>query len=128
MKLFWNKNIILLFSALFILVIVSACGDSASSTDGEESNSSGDTSSSDGDDGNDLGDTDAITFVAWGGTTQDAQEEAWGIPFTTETGITVNSDNTDYGKFKAMVESGNVIWMLLMWKLTLLIKQLKKDY
>lgn len=52
-----------------------------------------------------------MVFTSWGGTTQDAQKQAWAEPFTKETGITVLQDGpTDYGKLKAMVESGNVSW------------------
>ncbi len=52
-----------------------------------------------------------IVFVSWGGTTQDAQTKAWAEPFTKETGIKVLQDGpTDYGKLRAMVESGSVQW------------------
>ncbi len=52
-----------------------------------------------------------LVFTSWGGTTQDAQNEAWAVPFTADTGVNVLMDGpTDYGKFKAMVESGNVSW------------------
>ena len=52
-----------------------------------------------------------MAFTSWGGTTQDAQKAAWADPFTQATGITVLQDGpTDYGKLKAMVESGNVAW------------------
>ncbi|MDZ5603845.1 ABC transporter substrate-binding protein [Pseudomonas sp. RP23018S] len=54
---------------------------------------------------------ESVNFVSWGGTTQDAQKEAWAIPFTKQTEIKVVQDGpTDYGKLKAMVESGNVQW------------------
>jgi len=54
---------------------------------------------------------ESLVFTSWGGTTQDAQKKAWAEPFTKATGIKVNQDGpTDYGKFKAMVESGNVAW------------------
>ncbi len=54
---------------------------------------------------------DPIVFTSWGGTTQAAQKKAWAQPFTAATGINVQMDGpTDYGKFKAMVESGNVSW------------------
>ena len=53
----------------------------------------------------------SLTFVSWGGTTQDAQKASWVDPFTKKTGIAVLEDGpTDYGKLKAMVESGNVTW------------------
>lgn len=114
-KLFKGKNLILLFTALFLFVMISACGNS-SSQEGEEAatdDSSSNTDETDNEEAEasgDYGDTESITFVAWGGTTQEAEEEAFGEPFTEETGIEVDSDNTDYGKFKAMVESGNVVW------------------
>ena len=53
----------------------------------------------------------SIVFTSWGGTTQEAQKKHWAEPFTKETKIRVQQDGpTDYGKFKAMVESGNVTW------------------
>ncbi|MDR6953961.1 putative spermidine/putrescine transport system substrate-binding protein [Ancylobacter sp. 3268] len=53
----------------------------------------------------------SIVFTSWGGTTQDAQKKDWAVPFTKKTGIAVKQDGpTDYGKLKAMVESGNVAW------------------
>jgi putative spermidine/putrescine transport system substrate-binding protein len=52
-----------------------------------------------------------IVFTSWGGTTQQAQKKNWTDPFTAASGIKVVMDGpTDYGKFKAMVESGNVVW------------------
>lgn len=52
-----------------------------------------------------------MVFTSWGGTTQDAQTKSWAEPFSKETGIKVLQDGpTDYGKLKAMVESGNVSW------------------
>jgi len=52
-----------------------------------------------------------MVFTSWGGTTQDAQRESWAKPFTAATGINVKQDGpTDYGKLKAMVDSGNVAW------------------
>jgi putative spermidine/putrescine transport system substrate-binding protein len=55
--------------------------------------------------------TKKLTFVAWGGSTQEAEAKAFGEPFTAETGVEVVSDGpTDYGKLKAMVEAGKVEW------------------
>jgi len=52
-----------------------------------------------------------MVFTSWGGTTQDAQKAAWAEKFTAETNANVLQDGpTDYGKIKAMVESGNVSW------------------
>lgn len=54
---------------------------------------------------------ESLNFVSWGGSTQDAQKQAWAVPFTEASGIQVVQDGpTDYGKLKAMVESGNVQW------------------
>jgi putative spermidine/putrescine transport system substrate-binding protein len=52
-----------------------------------------------------------MVFTSWGGTTQDAQTEAWAEPFAAENGITVVQDGpTDYGKLRAMVEAEAVTW------------------
>lgn len=52
-----------------------------------------------------------IVFASWGGTTQSAQQKDWAAPFTQASGIQVLMDGpTDYGKLKAMVDSGNVQW------------------
>ncbi len=52
-----------------------------------------------------------MVFTSWGGTTQDAQNETWGTPFTEATGVNVLLDGpTDYGKLQAMVEAGQVVW------------------
>src|SRR3984885_3357283 len=54
---------------------------------------------------------DPIVFTSWGGTTQSSQQKNWAQPFTQATGINVLMDGpTDYGKLKAMVDSGNVQW------------------
>ena len=54
---------------------------------------------------------DSITFTSWGGTTQDAQKASWADKFETEFKVKVLQDGpTDYGKFKAMVDSGQVNW------------------
>src|SRR5262245_15249514 len=53
----------------------------------------------------------SLTFVSWGGTTQDGQKASWADPFTKETGIDVLQDGpTDYGKLKAMIDAGNTVW------------------
>jgi putative spermidine/putrescine transport system substrate-binding protein len=52
-----------------------------------------------------------MVFTSWGGTTQDAQKKAFVEPFEKTTGLVVKLDGpTDYGKLKAMVDSGNVEW------------------
>lgn len=53
----------------------------------------------------------SIVFTSWGGTTQDAQNKHWAVPFAAESGIGVVMDGpTDYGKIKAMVEAGAPTW------------------
>ena len=52
-----------------------------------------------------------ISFVGWGGGTQEAQNDTWAKPFSDRTGVKAVMDGpTDYGKLKAMVDSGNVSW------------------
>lgn len=54
---------------------------------------------------------DAPVFTSWGGSTEAMQARNWLEPFTKKTGIPVLKDGpTNYGKFQAMVESGNVAW------------------
>jgi len=54
---------------------------------------------------------DEMVFTAWGGTTQDLWNEHIAQPFARESGVKVLMDTpTDYGKLKAMVDSGNVTW------------------
>jgi putative spermidine/putrescine transport system substrate-binding protein len=52
----------------------------------------------------------SITFAGYGGTTQDAQVDAWGKTYSEATGGKVVATGVDYGKLKGMVESGNVTW------------------
>jgi putative spermidine/putrescine transport system substrate-binding protein len=52
---------------------------------------------------------ESITFTSWGGTTQDAQKASWADKFESEYKTKVLQDGpTDYGKLKAMVDSGQV--------------------
>ena len=54
---------------------------------------------------------ESLTFTSWGGTTQDAQKASWADKFESEHKVKVLQDGpTDYGKFKAMVDSGQVNW------------------
>ncbi len=60
---------------------------------------------------NTLAQTKPLVFTSWGGSTQNAQKKHWVDPFSNSSGIRVVMDGpTDYGKFKAMVESGRVTW------------------
>lgn len=57
----------------------------------------------------------AITFVGYGGETQESQLKSFGVPFTEQSGAEVLSDSPiDYAKLKAMVESGNVAWDVVL--------------
>jgi len=51
---------------------------------------------------------DKLTFSSWGGTTQDAQKAHWADTYPQAK--IIQDGPTDYGKLKAMVESGNVQW------------------
>ncbi len=52
-----------------------------------------------------------IVMVGWGGAWEETMKEAFGDPFEKETGIkVVYTSPIDFGKMKAMVESGNVEW------------------
>jgi putative spermidine/putrescine transport system substrate-binding protein len=64
-----------------------------------------------GSDGSGGGDTPTITYVGYGGETQDGQVTAWQEPFTKDTGTEFRNDTPpDVAKLRAMVESGNVSW------------------
>jgi putative spermidine/putrescine transport system substrate-binding protein len=70
--------------------------------------------------------SEEMVFTSWGGTTQEAQEKSWAEPFTAETGIKVLQDGpTDYGKLKAMVDSGNVSWDVVDVEMDFAIKAAK---
>ena len=52
-----------------------------------------------------------LVMVGWGGAWEEAMKRAFGDPFEKETGIkVVHTSPIDFGKMKAMVESGNVEW------------------
>ena len=56
--------------------------------------------------------TEAITVVSWGGAYTASQVEAYHKPFTTETGIAINSEDYNGGlaQVRAQVEANNVTW------------------
>lgn len=61
------------------------------------------------------GETTSLTFVGWGGTTQDHQATGFQEPFTEQTGITFNNDSpSELAKLQAMVEAGNVSWDVVL--------------
>lgn len=67
-----------------------------------------------------------MVFTSWGGTTQDAQKEAWASSFETENAVKVLQDGpTDYGKLKAMVESGSPTWDVVDVEMDFAIKAAK---
>lgn len=77
-------------AAIGVLAVVAAgCGSGGSGSEGKGS----------------------ITYVGYGGETQDGQVKAWQEPFTKDTGVTFKNDTPpDMAKLRAMVESGNVSW------------------
>jgi putative spermidine/putrescine transport system substrate-binding protein len=54
---------------------------------------------------------DKVVFASWGGVYQDAQKQAFCEPFAQASGATVIQDGpVNYGKLRAMLESGNPTW------------------
>jgi putative spermidine/putrescine transport system substrate-binding protein len=52
-----------------------------------------------------------VVFASWGGSYQDAQKKAFCDPFAEQTGATVVQDGpVNYGKLRAMLESGKPTW------------------
>jgi putative spermidine/putrescine transport system substrate-binding protein len=52
-----------------------------------------------------------VVFASWGGSYQDAQKQAFCEPFAKATGASVVQDGpVDYGKLRAMLESGKPTW------------------
>lgn len=90
------KKLIMIF-AMFALVLTGCSSKTSTESEGNDNNSA---------DG-----SKKLVLVDWGGAITEAHEEAIIKPFEDEFGVdvVVNSP-TDYGKFKAMVESGNVEW------------------
>jgi putative spermidine/putrescine transport system substrate-binding protein len=53
----------------------------------------------------------SIVFVSWGGSYQEAEDNAWLKPFAAATSAKILQDSPpDYSKIKAMVEAGQVTW------------------
>lgn len=56
----------------------------------------------------------SMTFVAYGGVTQDVMKAQWLDPFAAKQGVTVNEDSpTDYAKLDQMVQAGRTTWDLV---------------
>jgi putative spermidine/putrescine transport system substrate-binding protein len=90
------KKLLCIIFAMFSMVLAGCGSDSADGGSG---------GSSDG------GEKKQLVVVDWGGAITEAHKKAVFEPFEKEFGvdIVVNTP-TDYGKFKAMVKSGNVEW------------------
>ena len=96
------KILAILVSALIALSAISGCS-SSSSSDSPATEASANSDSADA--GKEL------VVVSWGGANQDAQRESIFKAFEKKTGVKIKEDSpTDYGKFTAMVNSGNVQW------------------
>lgn len=55
-----------------------------------------------------------MVYASYGGTTEEYTQEAWGDPFSADSGVEVIYDSPiDLGKLRAMVESNSVEWDLL---------------
>lgn len=104
---FLSKTKLLTLVALlaFGAVAIAACGgdDGADESDAPTTAAEGDSSGLP-----DLSGT-TITYVGFGGTTDEAMDRAWFTPFEEATGAEVVLDSpTDYKKLQVQVESGNV--------------------
>ena len=56
-----------------------------------------------------------LVFIAFGGTTQEAEEKAFGQPFMAETGIQVlSASGPDIAKLRAQVRTGNIEWDVIV--------------
>src|SRR5258707_4005120 len=52
-----------------------------------------------------------VVFASWGGAYQDAERDAYCVPFAEKTGAKVVQDGpVNVAKFRAMVEAGDPIW------------------
>ncbi len=75
-----------------VLLILAGCGGSSESSSGS-------------------GGTKKLVVVDWGGSITEVREKTLFEPFEKEHDVEIVVETpTDYGKFKAMVESGNVTW------------------
>ena len=53
----------------------------------------------------------SFTFVSWGGSYQEMQRQAFLIPFAEKFGVNIIEDGPpDYAKVRAMAHTGNVTW------------------
>ena len=54
---------------------------------------------------------DSLVFASWGGAFQDAQRQAYLLPFQEKFGIQITEDTAvRYAKVRGMAESGNITW------------------
>lgn len=93
----------LLLSATLVLAVAACSGGAGSGSAGTSGNNSA------------SGSTDApvtLTYVTYGGSYQQAQEKAWIQPYmAAHPNVKIVEESPpDYAKLKAMVESGNVTW------------------
>jgi putative spermidine/putrescine transport system substrate-binding protein len=87
--------------ALILVLTVAGCGSSASNSDGKSDGGKEAASSSKGD--------KILNIMDWGGANTEAHTKGIYEKFEKEFGVKINVITpTDYGKLKAMIESGNV--------------------
>lgn len=117
-----SRLAILFGAALALCLLVTACGGSSSSSDGTSGSSStpaeaneGETAPTSSKSGEyeDLSGT-TITYLGFGGITDETMDKAWFKPFEEETGAKVVMESpTNYAKIQAQVESGAVSYDLV---------------
>lgn len=67
-----------------------------------------------GDDASSTPEATSMTFVAYGGVTQDVMKQQWLDPFAAKEGVSVVQDSpTDYAKLQQMVQAGRTTWDLV---------------
>jgi putative spermidine/putrescine transport system substrate-binding protein len=87
------RKLLFLFVSVFTLILA-GCGGGSDSSNGETSGG---------------GEGKTLVVMDWGGANTEAHKKAIFEPFEEEFGVEIVVETpTDYGKFKAMVESGNV--------------------
>ncbi len=88
------KKVLMMGAMATIISMVAACG----KTSPEKSSGGKDK-------------TDTLIIADWGGAITEAREDSIFEPFEKEFGVKIQVESpTDYGKYKTMVESGNVTW------------------
>ncbi|RST77288.1 extracellular solute-binding protein [Siminovitchia acidinfaciens] len=86
------KRVFMAGAMVVVISMIAACGNSEKSSGGKEK-------------------AKTLVIADWGGAITEAREDSIFEPFEKEFGVKIQVETpTDYGKYKAMVEGGNVSW------------------